>query len=122
MRVAVFVLALIGGIIGVLGTMAGAGLAGAADALGGFTEAEATEAGGRIFLGFVAGVLTLVFGSLVFARKWSARWWGVALIATNVVGAVAAGGFYMFGGFLGLVAGLLALFIGGDATTEQRTA
>lgn len=122
MRVAVFVLALIGGVIGILGTIAGAGLAGAADALGGFTEAEATEAGGRIFLGFLAGVLTLVFGSLVFARKWSARWWGVALLATNLIGAFAAGGFYMFGGFLGIVAGLLALFISRQPVDEPQTA
>lgn len=122
MRVAVFVLALIGGIIGILGTIAGAGLAGATDALGGFTEAEATEAGGRIFLGFLAGVLTLVFGSLVFARKWSARWWGVALLATNLVGSFAAGGFYMFGGFLGIVAGLLALFISRQPANEPQTA
>jgi len=68
------------------------------------TEQAATEVGGRLLLGFGAAIVTIIAGSAVLARK-APRRWGVVLIVTNVVGLVAAGAFYLFGGILGLVAG-----------------
>lgn len=112
MRIAVFVLALVGGIIGLLGTMGGLGLTAIVSGLAqnAATEQTAGEVGARLLVGFAAAVVTIVAGSAVLARK-APRRWGVVLIVANVVGLVAAGGFYLFGGVLGLVAGLLALFV-----------
>lgn len=112
MRIAVFVLALIGALIGLVGTMSGLGLTAIAGGLAQSQAAEqaATEVGGRLLLGFVAAIVTIVAGSAVLARK-APRPWGIVLIVANLVGLVAAGGFYLFGGILGLVAGLLALVV-----------
>lgn len=115
MRIAVFVLCLIGGIIGILGSIAGFGLlglsVGLSESVGETAAAEETAAlGGRVLLGFIAGIATLVAGSMVLARK-APRRWGLVLIVVNVVGSLAAGGFYMFGGALGLIAGVIALLI-----------
>jgi uncharacterized BrkB/YihY/UPF0761 family membrane protein len=112
MRIAVFVLALIGALIGLVGTMGGLGLAAIVGGLAQdqATEQAATEAGSRLLLGFGAAIVTIIAGSAVLARK-APRRWGVVLIAANVIGLLAAGGFYLFGGILGLVAGLLALVV-----------
>lgn len=47
----------------------------------------------------------------------SGRHWGLFLIVVSILGSVAAGGFYMFGGLLGLIAGVLALLVRRPATT-----
>lgn len=112
MRIAVFVLALVGALIGLVGTMGGLGLTALVGGLSQdqATEQAATEVGGRLLLGFGAAIVTIIAGSAVLARK-APRRWGVVLIVTNVVGLVAAGAFYLFGGILGLVAGPLALVV-----------
>jgi hypothetical protein len=120
MHVASFVLALIGAIIGLFGTMAGLGLTAVVGGLAQdvATEQAAAEAGGRLVVGFLAALVTIVAGSAILLRR-SPRRWAIVLLVANLIGLVAAGGFYLFGGILGLVAGLLGLLVKPAATAES---
>lgn len=120
MKVAVFILALIGGIFALLGTVVGLGLTGVAAGLGA-DQTQTTDYGTRLLLGFILAVATIVGGSLVLTNR-SPRRWGIVLIVVSLIGSVAAGGFYVLGGLLGLIAGIIALFVKPQATVAVASA
>lgn len=95
MRGAVFVLALLGGIVALL-------------------LSQATEVALLHWLLFA--VATIVSGSMVLTHH-SGRAWGIVLIVVSLIGLVGAG-ISIFGGVLGLIAGVLAVMVQASAPTK----
>jgi hypothetical protein len=112
MHVAAFVLSLIGALLALFGTMAGLSLTAVVGGLAQDTATQqvAADVGGRLLLGFAAALVTIVAGSAILLRRNPRRWAAILLVA-NLVGLLLAGGFYLFGGILGLVGGVVGLFV-----------
>jgi hypothetical protein len=110
MRDMVAVCAVLGGIIELLAAIGGPQLAGV-----GIRTAEPPPAMGTVPLvvGLAVGVISILGGSLVSAGRNGQRW-GVALVIAAVVGAWVVGqstGWFIFGAFFTLLAGVMAVFV-----------
>lgn len=104
MRIASFVLGLIGGIFGLFSAVSAMFVGG----LGAAFEADGAKlVAGLGFAAIFMAILLIVGASLVMGRKKSGRW---LLLAGTAGGAVAVSAFWIVPGILGLVATVLAFF------------
>ena len=113
-RVASFVVGLIGGIVGLFAAFSALFVGGIGSAL------EADGAGTVIGLGWLAVVMAIVMivgASLVMGRKKNGRW---LLLVSTVGGFIAISAFWIAAGALGLVATIMA-FLNKEYLTARST-
>jgi hypothetical protein len=102
MRIASFVLGLIGGIFGLFSAFSAMFVGGLGTAL----EAEGAElVTGLGFAAVFMGILLIVGASLIMGRRKSGRW---LLLVGTAGGAVAVSAFWIVPGVLGLISTILA--------------
>ena len=109
MKDIVGVLAVIGGLIEIVAAIGGPQAAGVGMLTG--ERAPAMETG-PLLLGLGIAALSVLGGGLVASGR-NGLWWGVALIAAAITGALLVGpwtGFFTMGAAFTLLAGAIALF------------
>ena len=109
MKDIVGVLAVLGGLIEIVAAIGGPQAAGVGMLTG--DRAPAMETG-PLLIGLGIAALSILGGGLVAAGR-DGRWWGVAMIAAAIAGALVIGpwtGFFTMGAGFTLVAGAIALF------------
>lgn len=112
MRVTVLVLAVLGGLVGLVGVFAGSRLLGLATFFA--QDVPVDHPGLRLLVAFAMAVVSIVGGAVMGSDRQPAttgltRRWAIVLVVAAIAGTVAAGRFFVLGGVLTLIAGGLAL-------------
>ena len=121
MRVTTVVLALLGGIVELGGVFAGFRLLGLATFAG--VAVPIAYPGFRLVVAFAMAVMSIVGGAVIWSEKDRvgaavSRRWAAVLVVAAILGTIAVGRFFILGGVLTLIAGILGLLL--DRSRTKR--